>query len=397
MKKFKQLASVLLALLVLNSAYSATKKTKDAEPVTWTENMKQLSSTLSTLMPALYSDEEFNKLKDKPEFGKAVHRLSELSHSVNKKAMGDASRLPHDDPSLKLISDLLKDITKQAATSFDEGQKEYAQAMLKQATSLCFSCHTSNRLGPEFHADKDPEFFAKLNSQEKADYLVATRNFDKASNLYSTAAHDVALAKAQNTEWRRAVRNAIALAVRVQRSPDKALELVREVKKSKYHVSPSYLEDLKTWEASLKDWKSEGTRYASFENEAKNWEYLDWLAQKAQTLQKFPADRSAEIYFLRLSAATHEFLATYPESKKTADALYYLGLSYDAMRGFAGQWLLQDIYYESCIRQSPNTPTSKKCFEKYRDSMYLGYTGSRGTDLPLFILFRLQELGRLAQ
>jgi hypothetical protein len=116
---------------------------------------------------------------------------------------------------------------------------------------------------------------------------------------------------------------------------------------------------------------------------------------KAQQAQKYPADRSADILYLRTSAAVHRLLQLGKDAKHTHEAYLMAGLCYDVLKNFQlGE--LHEIYFESCIRSAPHTHLAETCYHRYEQAIYDGFTGSSGTDIPDDVEQKLNVLEKLA-
>jgi hypothetical protein len=49
------------------------------------------------------------------------------------------------------------------------------------------------------------------------------------------------------------------------------------------------------------------------------------------------------------------------------------------------------MYLRTCIQEYPKSPIAKKCYNLLEESIYLGYSGSSGTHIPLDVM---KELNR---
>ena len=83
-------------------------------------------------------------------------------------------------------------------------------------------------------------------------------------------------------------------------------------------------------------------------------------------------------------------------SDERAEALYLLGMAYQVLED-PMLWDIDTIYYESCVREKPHSDLAKKCYRRYSDKIYFGYTGSGGTYIPESELKKLVEMRKLAQ
>lgn len=393
----KQLLVILLNIVIIFNSFSGSSKKPEENSESWNSSMQELKVLIDELIPAVFSTPEFEKVKDSKKFKDNLEKLSKLSHSIKIQADTENSKnLPTVDPSLRFVSTLLEDNSKQAFEAYKVGQKEWARGLVKQSLGYCFTCHSTDRFGPRFDDTEEPKFFKDISEVEKADYLAATRNFDNAYSLYMNAVKNKKLATTSSVDWQRAVRNALAIAVRVKNSAKIASDVVTTAMNKEYQANPLFLSSLQEWKKGIDAWKVDQKRYIDPANEKMSYEMLQALENKAKRRKSFDADRGAEVEYLRLSASAHEFIKRYPKSKNIAEVLFILGEAYDGLRGLGGMWMLQDAYWEACIYAKPNSTTSWKCFQAYRDSLTRGFSGSRGLDLPTSLALKLHELMRIA-
>lgn len=352
----------------------------------WNAKMQELSDVMEELLPELYRSKPNVELLEKD-----AKKLTGLVHSLGLNPGGMTILPPDADPSLNIIRGLLERETKRAHQALKSGYVEYARGILRTTTGYCIACHSRNTSGPDFAAMILPAKGETLSSFEKAQFFAATRQFDGALEVLTQISGDEAFQKSRPFEWNRAVRQGLTLAVRVKQSPDKTLEILDQVKKVS---APSFIgEDAIAWRAAAVAWKAETSKPAV--TEVALHRQAEELINKARKLQKFPIDRSGDIFYLRATAVLHHQLQNSPDGKFSADALYLLGKAYEVLGELEGTpW--HEMYYESCIRKVPNTRLAKLCYESYESSIYFGYAGSGGFALPEDVQTMLSELRVMA-
>lgn len=361
----------------------------------WTQKMRELQKILSELLPDITSDALFNAPENRKRIEKNAQKLAELSHGLSgteSKGKEQKAMPPDADPSLPMIADLFDAETRRAATELKRGRREYARSILKTVPGFCIGCHTRSPSGPDLSKMNltPPQKFAPL---EKAEFLAATRQFDPAFDQLEKVIADPRYAQGRQLDWERAVRQALAIAVRVKADPEKALSIVDRVVSSP--ASPQFLkEDAAKWRESVIQWKDEPKRESATE-EGLYAEAIRILT-KAREVQKYPLDRSADILYLRLSATVHDLLRQYPNGNHAAEGLLLLGMSYESLRDLE-LWNLHEMYYASCIQKAPHTPIARNCYRHYEQSMYSGYSGSGGFSLPEDVQKRLSDLKALSE
>lgn len=361
-----------------------------APPMKWSKKMLEMKSALSVLMPALSSDEQFKSPQNQKKIEQSIKTLARLSHDVGEQAI--QTELPDADLSLPMIASLFQAETDRAYREYKKGRKEYARSLLRGIPTFCIACHTRTQ-GVDLSKTLMDQTASSLSGIEKAQMYAAARQFDLALSEYEAIILGPQGPKVRSIEWEKSVRRALTILVRVKRDPIRALAIVERVLTAS--DAPLFLrEDAKKWKQALLAWKSKSPEEAPA-NEEDAYKKARALFDQALEAQRYPADRSAEMLYLRLSAAAHDLLAKYPQGKHAADGLYLLGTSYEALQDLE-LWTLHELYYEACIRKAPQTEASKECYRRYEQSVYQGFSGSAGTSIPDDVQSKLNELKKTA-
>ena len=153
---------------------------------------------------------------------------------------------------------------------------------------------------------------------EEAERYYAVGKFERALESYEAVLANPVARKARSIEWERALRSSLAIAVRVKKDPDRALRIVERALESP-EIALFVREQARQWRASLQEWKKELGRLPSTE-EGLHAEAVRLFAA-AKTLQKYPADRAADVLYLRALASVHDLLSAHPDGKYAAEAL----------------------------------------------------------------------------
>lgn len=380
----RALATVAIVLLTL----SASALGADT-PKSWPAKMKKLAGVMSELLPELAA-----KKSDPKVLEKNAKALTELSHNLDKAMKKPETAPPADaDPSIALIAERFSAEAQHAYRAIHRGQIEYGKNVLRTVTAYCIACHTRHDRGPDFPTFPLDAKTKKLDRSERADLLAATRQFDKALDEYRAIVEDDASAKKQQLDWERAVRHALSIAVRVKKDPKAADEIVTRVL-----VLPSAPEFVKKnaaqWKESIAKWKAEAQPKVNTE-EGAFAETMRLLAE-ARAAQKYPADRSADILYLRTSAAAHELLRVAPNGAHASEALLVAGTAYEVLNDPI-LWPVHEMYFDACIRKAPHTAIAQECYQRYEETIFVGYSGSGGTFIPDEVQAVMSELKALAR
>ena len=233
-----------------------------------------------------------------------------------------------------------------------------------------------------------------MTAVERGEFFAASRQFDRAQNEFMRVIKDPKMAKPYRMDWERAVRYGLAIAVRVKQDPAQAEEIVDTLLSPSTATPVSMREDAKVWKTSIQEWKEEQPRRANTE-EGLHAEALR-LMSRAREVQKYPMDRTADIDYLRASAAAHDLLQTAPQGVHVGDGLLLAGLSYEILSPLRGEDL-HDVYYEACVRKVPHTATAELCYRRYEQSVFMAFGGNSGYDVPEDTLVRLIELRLMSE
>jgi hypothetical protein len=223
------------------------------------------------------------------------------------------------------------------------------------------------------------------------EFYAATRQFDRALEHFTKLISGGTAAAIAPWDWQRSVEQAMAIAIRVKRDPSSAEGIIQSAMAS--NLGPkSFHQDLQQWKTSVADWKQEKSKTDSSSwTESKLYSTGKSLIEKAQKVQKYPLDRSADVLFLRGSSYLHDLLERFPKSAHLAQAMMYLGQAYEVLDPRPTDYL-HKAFYEACIRKAQHTPVAMNCYRRYEQSTFFGFSGSSGTHLPQDIRDKLIEL-----
>jgi hypothetical protein len=358
----------------------------------WSARMKELAQTLRVLLPDLISDQRFNSPERRKEIDRNTQKLAELAHAVGSSGRMGKPMAPDGDVSIGILGSLFQEEARRAASEMKRGNRQYARSILKTMPSFCIACHTRSDRGPDLSSLKSDPPSSFTNRIDRAEFLAATRQFDRALSELQAVLSDPNSARDRQLEWERSARRALVIAVRVKKDPAKARDIVERVLASP--ATPEFLrEDATEWKASIEDWQSELQRLPTspdgLYSEARR------LLAQARAKQKFPMDHASDVTYLRASALTHDLLNASPSGEHVTDGLLMAGIAYEALSDLE-LWSLHEFYYEACVHRSPHSETARACYRRYEESVYAGYTGSAGVSIPADVAEHLRKLSELA-
>lgn len=359
----------------------------DSAPEEWRAKMRELSKALSEAVPLLDPD----PTRDVKALTSKIKEIHEISKQLDGK-FAHAAQVPDADPALAYIAGLLKSDLERAYASLEKGHTEYAKSVIRNSVSYCVACHTRTQTGKQFpmlSALNEP--MKKASWIEKIEYEAATRQFDSVIAEVMKRFEDPAVPGTNSLDLERASRVALSIAVRVKQDPERARFLAEAVSKSA-SATPYLKTAALAWKKDIADWQSEPRKPLDSEKAllAAARKLID-TGSTEETLVR----PNSEVKLLRASVYMHDLLRRFPESPQTAEALFLIGLSYDTLQEL-GLWSMHEMYYHACILKSPHTKLAEKCYQKYEDSVTMGYTGSAGTNVPKAVREHLGRLKALA-
>lgn len=367
----------------------ADEKVQKSTSASWNAKMQGLYQTLTELITDTSSDRRFGDPKLKSKINTNADKIAKLAHQLGEKA----TKSPDLDPTLVMIGGILAEEAREAADALKNGNREYARSILRTIPSYCIACHTRNSSGPQFKELALEPTDPSLTPTERGEFFAATRQFDRALGEFDKVIRDQKVASEDHWIWKRTVEQALAVAVRSKNDPKIAEIIVDAVIATKN--TPEYIRaDAKLWKKSIQAWMKEKPLEVRDEG-ALRTEAMRLMA-RAKELQQFMMDRSADIDYLRASAATHDLLQVAKDSRTIADGLFMAGLSYEVLNPLKRDDIHQ-IYYAACVHKLPHTELSELCYRRYEENVILGYTGSGGTSVPSSVRERMRKLETLSQ
>jgi len=392
---------LLVGWLAFRSARAEGVKPADASPMSgsspapaaaWQMKMHEISRFLGELAPFLYDETKFKDPANKTKIESLTEKLSGLAHDIDQKKMrGKGLAAPDLDPALQVISAEFDETVTRAHQGFKEGHFDYARSLLKTSVSHCISCHTRAATPGAKPVAGFNSGLAGAGAAERVRFYAATRQFDLVAQEFETTFSSKPDARVVDLES--AARVALSVAIRVRKDIGEAARIATRV--STHPAAPDSLkEEAKVWLKELALWKAE-TPTAPVSSSATLAAARE-LVIRGQLMQQSPSDARGDVAYLKASSLLHDMLKKKVTKEEAADAYYYIGVCYEALRDL-GFWSLHESYYEACIRTKPASPRAEGCYSRLADSVRLGYTGTRGTDSPSSVQRKLSALEKMAK
>ncbi len=369
---------ILAIMLGLNTACQSTESKSTAD---WAQQMQQLKSKFMSVMTLAFDNKRFYEESESKNNLKIIKEFADTAHNMDP---AKAKEIMGQDPMVAYTLHNLNELIATAGKSFTDGHKSYSQTLLRHSVSACVQCHTRSKLGPQFF---DAKAFGelKVDTMTKADILTATRNIADAQATLEAYLLDPSN-KDLNAFYRdKAIKKYLALTLRFEEKPKQAEEFLNRLSKVN-GLNQSEVQKITAWKQSLQKWWRETSD--------KNFQGLRFRENDQQNLFS-NADMSEDKYIdnLRQAVNLHKELQT--KTANRSKVYLALGNIYDQLAETT-YWEIPEVYFEACIRASPNSLTAKSCFYRYQSRMVFGYTGSSGTLIPSEEIKKLNELKKVA-
>lgn len=376
---------LLTAIAACKSPQQSEEKAQAADKKDWSNSMQTMSQDVKKLLPFLYNREAFHNPKNRAEIGKYLTEFAQAAHHIDP---DKGKAFIGDDLLLEFTLSNLKDDLNRASQSFNMGRLEYARTAAKASFSHCFQCHSVTQAGGKAAWDVEEVHSLNLQPLEKADLLVATRKYDKALSYMESLLNSPEFFQNYAFDFESLLRRYLALIIRVENAPQRALrELDKILERG---GTPQYIVDQANgWRQSLKEWAGEKPK--PVRNAKELFALVESRFKKATSIQHFEKDHAGDVEYLRATAALHAGLKTLKSPADQARAMYLLGRAYEVLDEL-GSWNLHESYYEACLHKDPKSKMGESCYNRLEASLYMGYSGSAGTNLPPEERERLKKL-----
>jgi hypothetical protein len=342
-------------------------------PPLWNSSMQNMKQNMITLQPYIFNKVLFND-RDNFEF---------LSKSIHKLAI-ESTNIKHDpmiltrDPTVRFVANQFSDELQRADENFKGPWKEYSRSQLVKVTSYCLECHTRLRQGPSFEKDEvERPFMKTLPIADQIEFLIAFRQYDTAYKMVLENLNTSVKDKDNNFKIDRVVQLGLLISVEYLKDEERTRKIVQAIDLNP--TLPIYLKKSnEVWKKSLESWSQDGN--------------INSLAQIRELIK----GRISEIEDMRAISALLQLLTSDLNQDDLGEALMLTGQSYESLHAISVM-SLDENYYESCIRKTPETKWAKICLNKLTDSLTMGYSGSSGTHMPRHIRVQLGELKKVIQ
>jgi tetratricopeptide (TPR) repeat protein len=369
----------LLGLGALSAAGASDKEAPKRAEIRVT--MQQIFESVRTLLPLSVSDSAYADPANRERIHGALESLA-----ANASALASHGR--RKDAGFGHLGRYLAADTRDIQRSFDAGEIERSQFLLRQLTEYCVTCHSrlpSPGDSPLSEHFVDQGTLLELSLEERATLLIATRRFDEGlaalEQLFASSAAHPADLLSPLTDY-------LIVSIRVKGDLLRPLPTLQ-----KFARRPDLWRNLRL---DVERWIADLTQLAGRHLAKADLATAKRLMEEARGMINFPADRSALVHYVVASGMLHRYVEAHAgdESRSLAEAYYYLGLV--ESRIGRDYWVSQSgAFLESSIRLAPHETFAEQAYALLEEEIILGYSGSAGIHVPEDLERNLAELKQL--
>lgn len=349
--------------------------------------MHAMFEALVGLQPAVVRPE---RLRDKALAAEAIARLETLSQL--KHAFPEDSKAQ--EPATAVLSTFFARYAKETQQKVERGELGSVPLRVNTMASLCFTCHSRERVPVDFNAAEGRLEALNLTALDKARLFAAVREFDKALEVYRAVLAAPPKGERSLFEFARTLRETLTLLVRVKDDAAGTAALLDGLAK-RADLPPHFQRTIASWRKDVTAWQQEKFT-ALTATPAQLFERAQRLVERANGTRVLLTDETTEVLYLRAGAYLNLALAKEPTLAQRGEALLLLGVCAAALKSPLF-WDVDTLFFEACVRENPHRPIARRCYRQLSDRLTFGFTGSGGTNIPEDDLERLAELRGLAE
>jgi hypothetical protein len=343
--------------------------------------MREVFKNYVKLFPYIYSEKKGSVdikvlKKDLDNFKKSF-----INGKHNNKLMTSALA-----PSANMLMSSLEDIDESSSIS----NPKYFKSRLKNILASCTSCHSklpANKYKKIEHKYGDVVNKYVLKNYDKAMVSYFLRDYDSALKFLKSDIHSLS-ANVKNSplieKRMKVIAKIYLMNLQDASGLHKYLTLYLTTTKN---LSKSLTALLHSWQDNLKTWEIPNTIITEQKLKKLISKFLE--PYKDDIFLGNISNKTISIYFM--NGVISNYAIKNESTRMMPELLYWLGLIENHFTSI-NLYSLGDLYFKRCIKEFSSSPFAKRCFKSYKDSIYLGFTGSAGTNIPLSIKKELDNL-----
>lgn len=345
--------------------------------------MTAIGQQMANLFPVLFREDEFKALENKKLIHDSIDNIVTLFEKAG----------PHFESrsiTFRTSYEVLFEHLRETQKAFDTGNSAYAQKLLKEAVSICTSCHTQDKKQRTLFKETSRKSF--IRDFEYAEFSFMTRNYGDAIRYYDnflSSPHE----KATEGEMLTALKRELTIFAQVYNDPGQGADHLRE-HLSKDKLTPYVAKNVTEWIKGLRQLESSNV----YIENAKDFASLESMVHEYLGPLDNPGDSSVPskrevVFHVWLRGLLYTYLNKNPAQDEIPKILYWLSIN-DRATNYSYYYSLADLYLQECMLIFTNHPYAKKCYEEYKEYIEFSYSGSLGTEIPDDLKQELKDLHR---
>jgi tetratricopeptide (TPR) repeat protein len=352
---------------------------KEGDDLSTREIMSRIVAALQVALPPSFDEAAFQDPEHRADILGALEELAGSSQRLER-------HTARSDAGLAYLSHSLASDAREVHARYADGRFEQARFLLHNVTDVCVACHSRlpdedvRTLGRSLLSN---EAIARLPLDERAQYEIATRQFDRALETLEAWFADPAVSPG-DVDLTGEYEDYLEVSLRVRRDPQRAIDTFSKLL-TRDDLPDRVRRNVETWVGALEALKQvPATGSPIVQARA--------LMQTTKQTERTRDERSALVSAIAASGILHRYVAAQTgTSTELGYAYYLLGvIEADVGRSF---WASQTEHYlETAIRIGPSERYAEPAFELLEAFVVAGYTGSGGEHVPPDVRTQLAEL-----
>ncbi|MGH1467337.1 MAG: hypothetical protein ACRBBP_00445 [Bdellovibrionales bacterium] len=359
----KALGLIFLVMFVGVSAFSAKEQSWNSMMTSFIEPLREIYSV------------DLNKKKfteaEKETIQKGIKKIKSATHKMRISFVSFFSRK---DPAVKSkYKEFLRNLDHADKSLMASPQKSIYY--LKNTFVQCASCHSDGGKSTKFFSLFDG---VSMPAADKGRLAMALRDFDASTSVYRSLVLDK-----KNHEnifvFNKYLINYLNSAILGETKKEVIVTDLKELKKK---LGEKFI--AKNLDEKIKDVQS-----------FKEFESVEEAIFKYKKLEETVDQVYQQMYtVLSVKNYLHAHLKGIKDKKILAESHMILGDIYNQFVEIS-VFMVSERNYEICVETLPESDIAKTCLDKYVKSIVLGYSGSAGTNVPLFEKEKIERLKKL--
>lgn len=372
----KKIILPLILVLVLSGVHAAD--------TTLAARMDKMLIHLIKLGTFFDNNERLYNQSNRPEMiAEAKALQTEFKKATHHKMLQSNSLLPS--------SEILSEDLATLVSALEDKNMTYAKLQFGALRSICLSCHTQIDWKPsaevsEIVASTGSQKLA-LSGSDKGDVYAIIRDYAKSSQYYQAELQNRAQSLNASQELnllRKILHNFLTGMVDVS-----SAQAFFGVNLNSFKLTEMSKQTAREWMDELNVWNKKFPRF----KDVSLSEFFSFFKERDQEISDSTYGAREVISYLMLGKAGKAIMNEDSGHSK-AELLYYLGVSDEVVHSNF-LFSLSELYFKQCIKEFPHSHFARKCFEKYEESIYSGFSGSGGVFIPKDVRAELESLRAL--